>query len=246
LEIRTVRWLQLAERCAWGVGLALLAFYVVARSHGNVAGAADVAKFLEVRATLADSSTQSTREDQTDSLAIDGPIDFGLWAEGRIEAYKISLGEDLDLPLALLRIPKIALEVPVHEGTEELVLNRAVGSIAGTARPGNAGNIGIAGHRDGYFRGLKELETGDAIEIVTLARTDTYLVDKISIVDPVDVHVLHPSPVPVVTLVTCYPFYHVGKAPSRYIVRATLQETTIANDTGAQLPTVEKGAENRE
>jgi sortase A len=79
-----------------------------------------------------------------------------------------------------------------------------------------------------------------------LARTDTYLVHKISIVDPVDVHVLHPSPVPVVTLVTCYPFYHVGKAPSRYIVRATLQETTIANDTGAQLPTVEKGAENRE
>ncbi|MGB6366644.1 MAG: class D sortase [Thermoanaerobaculia bacterium] len=241
-----MRWLRLAERCAWGAGLALLAFYVVARSHGNVAGAAGVARFLEVRAALADSSTQSTGEDQTGSLAIDGTIDFSLWAEGRVEAYGKSLEEDLDLPLALLRIPKIALEVPVHEGTEELILNRAVGSIAGTARPGDAGNIGIAGHRDGFFRGLKELEPGDAIEIVTLARTDTYLVDKISIVDPVDVHVLNPSPLPAVTLVTCYPFYHVGKAPRRYIVRATLQESPLASGTGKELPTEEEGAENRE
>jgi sortase A len=79
-----------------------------------------------------------------------------------------------------------------------------------------------------------------------LTRTDTYLVDKISIVDPVDVHVLSPSPVPAVTLVTCYPFYHLGKAPKRYIVRATLQETTVASDTGTQLPTAGKGAGNRE
>jgi sortase A len=241
-----VRWLRLAERCAWGAGLALLAFYVVARSHGNVAGAADVARFLEVRSALADSGSQPTNEHQDDFLGVDGSIDFSLWAEGRIEAFEKSLEEDLDLPLALLRIPKIALDVPVHEGTGELVLNRAVGSIAGTARPGDVGNIGIAGHRDGFFRRLKELEPGDAIEIVTLARTDTYLIDKISIVDPADVHVLNPSPVPAVTLVTCYPFYHVGKAPRRYIVRAILQGTSVASDTGAQLPTVEERAGNRE
>ncbi len=241
-----MRWLRLAERCAWGVGLAMLAFYFIARGHGDVAGAADVARFLEVRAALAESGSQATEEDQDDLLGLDGPVDFSLWAEGRIEAYENSLGEVLDLPLALLRIPKITLEVPVHEGTGELVLNRAVGSIAGTARPGSEGNIGIAGHRDGFFRGLKELEPGDAIEIVTLTRTDTYLVDKISIVDPVDVHVLNPSPSPVVTLVTCYPFYHVGKAPKRYIVRATLQEASVGNNNGTQLPTVEKVAGNRE
>ena len=241
-----MRWLRLAERCAWGAGLALLAFYVAARSHGNVAGAADVARFLEIRSALAESGSQPTNEHQDESLGLDGSIDFTLWAEGRIEAYEKSLGEDLDLPLALLRIPKIALDVPVHEGTEELVLNRAVGSIAGTARPGDAGNIGIAGHRDGFFRGLKELEPGDAIEIVTLARTDTYLVDKISIVDPADVHVLNPSPVPAVTLVTCYPFYHVGKAPRRYIVRATLQEPPLASGAGKKLPTREEGAGNRD
>lgn len=241
-----MRWLRLAERCAWGAGLALLAFYIVARSHGDVAGARDVVRFLEVRAALADSSTQSTGEDQSASLDIGGPIDFTLWAEGRIKAYEESLGEDLDLPMALLRIPKIALEVPVHEGTEELVLNRAVGRITGTAQPGTEGNIGIAGHRDGYFRGLKELEPGDTIEIVTLARTDTYLVDKISVVDPVDVQVLDPSPEPVVTLVTCYPFYYVGKAPRRYIVRATLMETTVGMDNGTQPLTAERGAGNRE
>jgi sortase A len=224
----------------------MLAFYFIARGHGDVAGAADVARFLEVRAALAESGSQATEEDQDDLLGLDGPVDFSLWAEGRIEAYENSLGEVLDLPLALLRIPKITLEVPVHEGTGELVLNRAVGSIAGTARPGSEGNIGIAGHRDGFFRGLKELEPGDAIEIVTLTRTDTYLIDKISIVDPVDVHVLNPSPSPVVTLVTCYPFYHVGKAPKRYIVRATLQEASVGNNNGTQLPTVEKVAGNRE
>lgn len=240
-----MRWLRLAERCAWGVGFALLVFYLVARSHGNVAGAADVARFLEVRAALADSGFQTTNEQQDDLLGVDGPIDFRLWAEGRIKAYEESLEEDIDLPLALLRIPRIALEVPVHEGTGELVLNRAVGSIPGTARPGDAGNIGIAGHRDGFFRGLKELEPGDAIEIVTLARTDTYHVDKISIVEPAAVHVLNPSPVPAVTLVTCYPFYHVGKAPRRYVVRATLQESPLAGGTGKKLHAREEGAETR-
>ena len=95
-----------------------------------------------------------------------------------------------------------------------------MGRIEGTARIGEVGNIGIAGHRDGFFRGLKDIETGDTMELETLTGTQSYVIDKISIVSPEDVYVLDPSEESRITLVTCYPFYFVGKAPLRYIVHA--------------------------
>ena len=108
------------------------------------------------------------------------------------------------------------------EGTDDLSLNRAVGHIAGTPRPGENGNVGIAGHRDGFFRGLKDVSTGDTIEIVTPDGVDKYVIDEITVVNPTDVSVLAPRAQPSVTLVTCYPFYFIGSAPQRYIVRASL------------------------
>jgi sortase A len=131
----------------------------------------------------------------------------------------------LGLPLAVLRIPGIELEVPVLDGTDEVTLNRAVGWIPGTARPGEPGNLGIAGHRDGFFRGLKDLRLGDRIELETLTQNGVYVIDDLLIVDPEDTFVLEPTTSPAITLVTCYPFYHVGKAPRRYIVRANLAES---------------------
>ena len=103
-----------------------------------------------------------------------------------------------------------------------MTLNRGVGRIAGTANPGESGNIGIAGHRDGFFRGLKDVGPGDKIEMVTQSRVETYVVDHVVIVDPSDVSVLEPRPQPSLTLVTCYPFYYLGSAPKRYIVQATV------------------------
>ncbi len=149
--------------------------------------------------------------------------DFELWSPKRIHAYQESLREPSGGPLALLRIPSIGLEVAVLEGTDDLTLNRAVGRIAGTARPGEPGNLGIAGHRDGFFRGLKDLMPGGELELETLdgARL-VYTVRDIWIVQPEDVQVLDPTPEPSLTLVTCFPFYHVGSAPERYIVRAVL------------------------
>ena len=86
--------------------------------------------------------------------------DFSLWSPQRIKHYQQSLSAQLGMPVALLRIPKIRLEVPVLEGTDDLTMDRAVGFIAGTARPGEDGNIGISGHRDGFFRGLKDIREG--------------------------------------------------------------------------------------
>ncbi|HMK72412.1 MAG TPA: class D sortase, partial [Myxococcaceae bacterium] len=101
---------------------------------------------------------------------------------------------------------------------------RAVGWVEGTARPGEPGNIGIAGHRDGFFRGLKDVRPGDALELAIPGGSRTYRIDRIRVVKPQDVRDLEPTTIPTVTLITCYPFYFVGSAPERYIVRATLAD----------------------
>lgn len=125
-------------------------------------------------------------------------------------------------PLALLDIPRLNLSVPVRNGTDWLTLNHGVGRITGTARPGEQGNIGIAGHRDTYFRGLRNIKLGDVIELKRTEGIDTYKVDRLQIVPPSNVGVLRPSAVPMLTLVTCYPFYFVGSAPKRFVVTASL------------------------
>jgi len=125
----------------------------------------------------------------------------------------------------VLEIPSLKLTVPIFVGTSELQLNRGVGWIEGTAMPGDEGNVGLAGHRDGYFRGLKDLKVGDTIEVESIGRTLRYRVTQLKIVEPTDVSVLDPTDEPSVTLVTCYPFYYVGNAPQRYIVRGTLDRS---------------------
>ncbi len=115
-------------------------------------------------------------------------------------------------------------------GTDDFVLDRAVGYIEDTALPGTDGNSGIAGHRDGFFRGLKDIAVGDSIELETLTGRETYHVERTWIVNPEDVSVLDPTPVRSLTLVTCYPFYFVGSAPQRFIVRA------VRGVPGTQLP----------
>jgi sortase A len=150
--------------------------------------------------------------------------DQRLWAVERIHAYARALHDPGPSPLAVLRIPRIGLEVPVLAGTDEWTLDRAVGWVEGTARPGETGNVGIAGHRDGFFRSLKDVRPGDALELAIPGGSRSYRVDRIRVVHPHDVRDLESTALPTVTLITCYPFYFVGSAPERYIVRATLAD----------------------
>ncbi len=161
-----------------------------------------------------------------------GPPDFRLWSEQRIKGYQASLLVNIPPPLGVLEIPSLRLSVPVLEGTDDLTLDRAVGHIHGTAPPGGTGNIGLAGHRDGFFRGLKDIHVGDAIELHSRGGTSHYLVDEIQIVPPNDVSVLDAGTKPSLTLVTCYPFYFVGSAPLRYIVHATAADINELQSTG--------------
>ena len=106
----------------------------------------------------------------------------------------------------------------------ETALNRGAGHVSGTALPGSDGNIAIAGHRDGFFRSLKDVEVGAEIVVTSHRGSRSFLVFELLIVDPLDVCVLDPTEETMLTLVTCYPFYFVGPAPERFIVRAKLLE----------------------
>ena len=143
-----------------------------------------------------------------------------LWSPGRVKAYKVALQQQTPATLAILRIPRLELEVPVYDGTTDAVLDLAAGRIEGTALPGTVGNVGIAAHRDGFFRVLKDLKEGDALELDTPVAAEQYRVEWIRITTPDDVSVIDPTPDRVVTLVGCFPFFHKGAAPKRFIVRA--------------------------
>jgi sortase A len=151
--------------------------------------------------------------------------DTTLWDSKRIAAWRDTQHANAPAPLAVLRIPRIGIEAPVLEGSDDVTLNRGVGHIEDTAAPGASGNIGLAGHRDGFFRALKDILPGDALDVETIAGLTHYRVQRIWIVDPDDVSVLDPTPAPSVTLVTCYPFYFVGSAPDRFIVRAVRDDS---------------------
>jgi sortase A len=125
-----------------------------------------------------------------------------------------------------LEIPRLKLAVMVREGADESTLSRAVGHIPGTALPGRIGNVGLAGHRDTFFRKLMNIHADDTIELQTTTGTYRYLVKSTRIVTPRDVSVLKASGGETLTLVTCYPFYYVGSAPKRFIVRATQIEAS--------------------
>jgi len=162
-----------------------------------------------------------------------GTPDQSLWSPKRVSAWQTALNNPAPVPLAVIRIPKIHLEVPVLPGTDDGTLDRAVGYIEGTAKPGTDGNSGLAGHRDGFFRGLKDIVAGDVIELDTLQGKDSYRVERTWVVDPDDVSVLDPTSTRALTLVTCYPFYYVGSAPRRFIVRAVLAGDKVASsETG--------------
>lgn len=119
-----------------------------------------------------------------------------------------------------LQVPRIGLSTIVLEGDSNPVLREAVGHIPSTPLPGQAGNVAIAGHRDTFFRALKDVHKNDSIVLATTAGTYRYRVQSVQVVGPDDTEVLAPSDHATLTLVTCYPFYFVGSAPKRYIVHA--------------------------
>jgi sortase A len=201
----SVQWWWLAEGICWT--LALISLSAWAALH--LAAAAGARHELNRFDALEAASQLET-----------GTPDQSLWSAPRIRAWQSATNDRAPAPLGVLRIPRLRIEAALLEGTDDATLDRGVGLIEETARPGTEGNTGIAGHRDGFFRALKDITEGDAIELQTLRGRETYRVERTWIVEPEDVSVLDPTPSRSLTLVTCYPFYFVGSAPQRFIVRA--------------------------
>lgn len=161
------------------------------------------------------------------------PMDQG-WSSDRLRKYKKAPDPPPGSVLGRLEIPSIDVSVMLLKGTDDWTLNRAVGHIEGTALPGQPGNLGIAGHRDGFFRPLKDVKKDTVITLTTLEGRFHYRVKDIHIVRPKDVHLLAPTRHPTLTLVTCYPFHYVGDALKRYVVTAEIFKVQDPNELAAE------------
>lgn len=205
--------LRAGERLLFGFGVLCLLVYASACVHARVDQARRSDGFDQELAGLRSGGQALT------ALLAAGRPDQHEWSSVRRKGFAAHQGDSVET-LGRLDIPTAGVSVMVLEGTADGALELGAGHIEGTAEPGEPGNLGIAGHRDGYFRGLRHVELGDTMTLATRYGVGRYEVDDLRVVDPEQVEVLEPSDESRLTLVTCYPFYYVGAAPKRYVVRA--------------------------
>ena len=209
-------------------------FFLTQLAQGEVQRQDGIAQFEQIAISqqsqaAADISQQAGGAASSEQHTLDMPADpdMSLWAPGRVADYEASLKAELPAVLGVLDIPSVGLKVPVYSTNTELVMDRGAGVIDGMSYPHEPGNIGISGHRDGYFRVLKDIKVGDLIRLDTLEGPKQFRIDATHIVAIEDKTLLRDTKEQSVTLVTCYPFYFVGHAPKRFIVTASLDKTYV-------------------
>jgi len=168
------------------------------------------------------------------------PVDTTLWSESRLRQYELSIAPPRQEVVGLLRIPQINLRAPLYSDTREAHLNRGVGLIPAMSVPGEGGNLGIAGHRDGFFRALKDIGAGQYVEVLTREHLYRYRISSTAIVERFDTTLLRRTQNATITLVTCYPFYLVGHAPQRFIVRGELTAIEANHSRASQSPSTSR------
>ena len=205
--------------------MVLTGFFVVQLAQGEVERQDGIDEFQQY--AMAASEGGAAPSAPGHAFEAIAPPDTSLWAPGRIADYEASLTAELPPVLGVLEIPSVGLEVPVYSTSTGQTMDRGAGIIDGMAYPHEAGNIGISGHRDGYFRALKDVQVGDTLVLQTLVGTKQFRIDAAQVVEIADTSVLQDTPDQTLTLVTCYPFYFVGHAPQRFIVTASLDTTYV-------------------
>lgn len=225
-KVNVKKALRIMEILCWASGVALVVLYAGLRLDGELERRQAIEEFKAAAGPLRQGQTgvfaQPTRLNVPAPLTYSAP-DKTNWSKSRIRKYgsaSSGLAPTAGLPVAILKIRRIGLEVPVYSTASERNLNRGAALVTGTAEPDTEGNTAIAAHRDGYFRALEHIALGDVLDLRTLHEDHRYKVIWTRVVKPTDVSVLQPVGVPSITLITCYPFYFVGNAPSRFIVRA--------------------------
>ena len=217
-----------AELAAYLAGTLLTGLFVVQLAQGEVQRQDGIAEFAQLAQSGSAAAVNTDQDSEIEKQFSDvGDPDTSLWAAGRIADYKASLSAELPPVLGVLEVPSVSLKVPVYSTNTDLVMDRGAGIIDGMAYPHELGNIGISGHRDGYFRALKDVKQGDVILLQTLQGEKRFKIDSTKIVEISDTSLLRDTTDQKVTLVTCYPFYFVGHAPKRFIVIASLDNTDV-------------------
>ena len=130
-------------------------------------------------------------------------------------------------PIGELVIPRVRLSSIVLHGSDAQTLRHGPGHLENTPVPGEHGNVAIAGHRDTFFRQLREVKMGDDVFMNTPRGRFRYQVTSAQVVAPHDISVLDHTDDDVITLITCYPFWVLGPAPNRFVVRATRVEGAL-------------------
>jgi sortase A len=174
--------------------------------------------FVSARRYQAEETRRFVTEHVTDNRA--EPASLDAISQSEPSTTEAGLYPSTGSAVAMLAIPRLGLSAIVVEGAEERELKLGPGHIPGTSLPGDGGNVGLAGHRDTFFRQLRLIQKDDEIRLSTHEQEYQYKVVSTEIVGPDNVQVLHPIGHETLTLVTCYPFDFVGPAPKRFIVRA--------------------------
>ena len=148
------------------------------------------------------------------------------WSNKRLSRYAQIDWRNLGEPLAVIRVPELAVAAPIYSDANVEALEAGAAWVTLTAAPGEAGNIAVAGHRDSFFRPLEDIPIGTHISLTTADQEQLFAVTSIEIVDPLDTSPLAPTETTTLTLITCHPFRYVGFAPNRYIIRAELLDVS--------------------
>ena len=207
---RTRRGRRILERALLIIGIACLGYFGYVSAETALYQAYETRELDAILASVPESRLATTVEVPR---AATGPL--GHPSPPRARPASGSL-------LGRLEIPRLDVSAIVRAGSDARTLQLAIGHIGGTALPGERGNVGLAAHRDTFFRRLGEIRVDDQVRFVTRDGTFTYRVEGTRIVNPRDVWVLDQTDDPALTLITCYPFRYIGSAPQRFIVRAQL------------------------
>jgi len=193
------------------VGIVALGYVSITLLDARLYQVREARTFEEARRTRETAQATGGLENPLSSVPLSQP---NRTATGRVKMVRGSTA------WGRIEIKSLGLSSMIMEGVDRETLRRGVGHIPGTALPGQPGNVALAGHRDTFFRALRNVRKNDEITLETLDGSFHYRVDYTQVVAPEYTEALNSSGVPILTLVTCYPFSFVGPAPQRYIVRA--------------------------
>lgn len=221
-KIFIFRHLAKIEWSFYALGIALMLSFVYAKAHSSMSSELALQNFNK-QSAIEINKEITVKPSSSNSIENFTLPNHTTWSQGRIDDYKSIISTTKKKAVAQLFIKDISLTVPIFESTDDEALNIGIGRVEGSGTINGDGNLVLAGHRDSFFRGLGNLSVGSIVELKTIkGDVNHYRVTNSFITTPNDVTVLDDSEQSELTLITCYPFYFIGSAPQRYIVKAKL------------------------